>query len=114
MSGPFFNDLWRLMQNQEFQYFKSNYMKNWSDVETLFLYITMYEYIDKEFYHRFHKKIDKEQMSHILCTIFTKPKIRRRALEMFRSYQSAESDSNQNLLPRLPSYLFCEEHKKLT
>ena len=102
--NAFIKDLCHLMNNPYFKQFKHRYMKEWSDVETLFLYIYMHEYISKEFSDRFAKKISDEQMSHILQLIFNTTELRKKSIELFRQYQNGST--KQNMLNRLPSYVF--------
>jgi len=119
--SEFLNDLCILMESAEFLYLRKQYMKEWSDVETMFMYIFMYEYITKEYQQRFHRKIQKEEMIQILQRIFCERELRKQVVQLFRNYQNhantilspspsplVEGD-NQNLIRRLPSYIFKKE-----
>ena len=132
---PFLDELCSLMASKEFQYFRNQYMKQWSDVETMFMYIYMHEYITKEFLTRFHRPISKEEMIEILQRIFSQRDLRQQAVLMFRNYQchadtillqhnqknqknqknnmiskldfvDKNNDKNEGTILRLPSFVF--------
>ena len=124
--SKFLNDLCTLMESPEFQYLREEYMKEWSDVETMFMYIFMYEYITKEYQQRFQRKINKGEMIQILQRIFCHRELRQQVVQLFRSYQNhantilsssprplpgdAPGGGDQgNLIRRLPSYIFNKE-----
>uniref|UniRef100_A0A6C0CYX5 Uncharacterized protein n=1 Tax=viral metagenome TaxID=1070528 RepID=A0A6C0CYX5_9ZZZZ len=119
--SKFLNDLCTLMESPEFLYLRQQYMKEWSDVETMFMYIFMYEYITKEYQQRFHRNIKKEEMIHILQRIFSHRELRQQVVQLFRSYQNhantilssspPPNDDNHNLIRRLPSYIFKKENE---
>jgi len=121
--SEFLNDLCTLMESHEFRYLRQQYMKEWSDVETMFMYIFMYEYITKEYQQRFHRNIKKEEMIHILQRIFCHRELRQQVVQLFRSYQNhantilssspspLDGENNQNLIRRLPSYIFKKENE---
>jgi hypothetical protein len=88
----FLEELCNLMSSREFKYFREKYMKQWSDVETMFMYIYIHEYISVEYKRRFLKEITKEEMMNILRRIFLTPELRRQAVVMFRSYQAHADD----------------------
>lgn len=110
--NPFFKDLYQLMNNPLFKHFKTQYMKEWTDVETLFLYIYMYEYIATEFNLRFKADIDEKQMIQILQLIFTSPDLRKKSIALFRQYQQNQTypriknSSSSKKMEKLPSYVF--------
>lgn len=107
--NPFFKDLCQLMNNPLFKHFKHQYMKEWTDVETLFLYIYMYEYITTEFTLRFKTDIDEKQMTNILQLIFNSPDLRKKSIELFRQYQQNKTYpriTSSKKIDRLPSYVF--------
>jgi hypothetical protein len=100
------------MNNPLFKHFKTQYMKEWTDVETLFLYIYMYEYIATEFNLRFKADIDEKQMIQILQLIFTSPDLRKKSIALFRQYQQNQTypriknSSSSKKMEKLPSYVF--------
>ena len=128
----FLDELCSLMASKEFQYFRNQYMKQWSDVETMFMYIYMHEYITKEFLNRFRRPITKEEMIEILQRIFSQRDLRQQAVLMFRNYQchadtillqhnqknnnmiskldfndkNDKNDKNDGTILRLPSFVF--------
>jgi hypothetical protein len=128
----FLDELCSLMASKEFKYFRNQYMKQWSDVETMFMYIYMHEYITKEFLTRFHRPISKEEMIEILQRIFSQRDLRQQAVLMFRNYQchadtillqhnqknqknnmiskldfvDKNNDKNEGTILRLPSFVF--------
>ena len=110
-SIDFFSDLYALMNNPDFRYFKGHYMKTWSDVETLFMYIVVYDYIAKEYTSRYSAAIDQDRMRTILRYVFSNKAYRSKVIQLFREYQSSQAKIESfsipdNSLPRLPSYVF--------
>ena len=85
----FLMDLCRLMSDSGFQEFKQKYIRDWSDMETVILFMNMYEYFSKEYFHRFHKPIEDQQMVTLLQFVFSNPKLRKKAIRVFRDYQSS-------------------------
>jgi len=125
-SNDFFKDFCAMISNPDFQYFRQKYMKDWSDVETLFLYLTTTDLIRVEYKSRYSKPIENNQLCLVLQQIFSSNVLRKIAIERFRDYQTSgarfitpldeddkgllpphSSSQNQEILPRrLPSYVF--------
>ena len=101
--NPFLTDFCRLMHNHDFKSFKDNYMKDWSDVETIFLYIYVYDYIAAEFRTRFGKEIMDDQMTKTLKLVFTHPDLRKSVVQIFRNFQDHRRKGE---FPSLPSFVF--------
>lgn len=99
----FLTDFCRLMHNKDFRTFKENYMKDWSDVETVFMYIYVYDYIAAEFRTRFGKDIMDDQMANILRLVFTNVDLTRSVVQIFRNFQNHQLKGD---MPSLPSFLF--------
>jgi len=125
-NNDFFKDFCSMISNPDFQFFRQKYMKDWSDVETLFLYLTTTDLIRAEYKSRYSKPIENDQLCLVLQQIFSSNVLRKIAIDRFRDYQtsgarfitSSDDDSkgllpppsssqNQDILPRrLPSYVF--------
>ena len=125
-NNDFFKDFCAMISNPDFQFFRQKYMKDWSDVETLFLYLTTTDLIRAEYKSRYSKPIDNDQLCLVLQQIFSSNVLRKIAIDRFRDYQTSgarfitpsddddkgmlpppSSSQNQEILPRrLPSYVF--------
>jgi hypothetical protein len=113
-----------MISNPDFQYFRQKYMKDWSDVETLFLYLTTADLIRAEYKSRYSKPIENDQLCLVLKQVFSTQGLRKIAIERFRDYQTSgarfitpldnDTASHRHLpsptkevVPRrLPSYIF--------
>jgi len=116
-SNPFLDSLCGLLRSPQFQGFRQHYLRDWSDVETLFLYIRTAETVMLEYEHRVHEPITDDKLKEILQYIFATPQLRRRAIEIFREDQingpmlpSTRTTTNEASMRRLPSYVFATVH----
>ena len=125
-NNDFFKDFCAMISNPDFQFFRQKYMKDWSDVETLFLYLTTTDLIRTEYKSRYSKPIENDQLCLVLQQIFSSNVLRKIAIDRFRDYQTSgarfitssgddskgllpppSSSHNEDILPRrLPSYVF--------
>lgn len=90
-NNSFLQDLCRLMDQTVFQEFRKKYIRDWSDMETVLLFMNMYEYFSNEYFHRFQQKISDDQMAALLQFVFNDRTLRRRAISVFRKYQASPS-----------------------
>jgi len=88
MEAPtFLMDLCLLMDDERFRHFQEKYLDQWSDVETLFLYIYMFSYLQKRYQLKFGQPMEKDKMILLLQHIFKDKILRERAVLLFRQYQ---------------------------
>lgn len=92
----FLQDLCRLMNQTAFQEFKTKYIRDWSDMETVLLFMNMYEYFSNEYFHRFQHKMSDEQMVSLLRFVFNDRTMRRKAIQVFRKYQASPNTKFQD------------------
>lgn len=85
--NPFLVDLCNLMRNEEFMYFRQHYMKDWSDIETIFMFMFVYDYISTEYSKRFHRSITDCEMTRALQLVFTSHQVRP-IVQAFREMQN--------------------------
>ena len=112
--NPFLDCLCGLLRSPQFQVFRQHYLRDWSDVETLFLYIRTAETVMLEYENRVNQPITDDKLKEILQYIFATPQLRRRAIEIFREDQirgpmlpsSSTATTNDASMRRLPSYVF--------
>jgi hypothetical protein len=102
--NPFLCDFVTLMHNGQFQEFRHKYMKDWSDVETVFMYIYVYEFLSHEFRKQFHRSITDKELIKALQSIFSESDLRKTVVHMFRQFQQNEAGD----CPQLPN-----SHKKI-
>jgi len=107
--GRFFLDLIGLLSNPQFQYIRQTYMKTWSDVETLMMYIFVSELITIEYQKRYQHTISPDRLANLLGAIFDHHEHRQKAVQLFRHYQKCDMSVEKftdKEMPRLPSGLF--------
>lgn len=113
-SSPFLDSLCGLLRSPTFQAFRHQYLRDWSDVETLFLYIRTAETVMLEYEQRAHEPLTDDRLKNILKYIFATPVLRRRAVEIFREDQiqnnpqlpASTTSTTDASMRRLPSYVF--------
>jgi len=98
ISNQFFNDLYNLMNNKEFNLFYTKYFNNWDNITTLILYFKLYETINNYFYINYNRKITKKELTYILHHIFTNTILRTIIIQKFTQFKTnSESQLNFNI-----------------
>ena len=88
ISSPFLRDLVEIMNNENFKVFYDNYMNDFSEMETIFFYMKLYETIQFEYNSRYNKKLDDGKMIKLLYNIMNDSELRKFALELFGNFRS--------------------------
>ena len=88
ISSPFLRDLVEIMNNENFKVFYDNYMNDFSEMETIFFYMKLYETIQFEYNSRYNKKLDDGKMIKLLYNIMNDSQLRKFALELFGNFRS--------------------------
>lgn len=115
----FLNDLSYVMTTPSFQQFFRTYMKDWSDTETLCLYIYLSQYILGQYRERYGEDMSPCQLETALRYVFETPSVRREAVTLFRHYQENDvrhtkrrrrvrhkTHTTQETLVKIPSSVF--------
>ena len=89
--NKFFNDLENIMSNSEFKNFYDEYFKNFNDIKVILLYMKLYETIQKEYFEKNNKKIEKELLAYIIKNLMM-DNITRKAI--FKSFNTFTDEKN--------------------
>lgn len=93
-TNPFYQDLVALMTSPSFQQFSSKYMRSWTDVETVLIYVKLYEslaqYLDAP--HDIMAVIDRVMNTDLA---------RKRVIQGFRDFQKGAATTL--VLPKAPT-----------
>ena len=90
--NKFFYDLEKIMKNNEFSSFYNTYFKNFNDIKTVLIYMKLYETIEKEYFTRYNKPIEKEILAKMMKEVMTNTPTRKHILKSFYEF----SDPNNN------------------
>ena len=61
-NNNFISDLCNLMNNNVFKSFYKKYCNTWLNVNTIIMYMKLYEIIEISYYNKFNKKITQKEM----------------------------------------------------
>jgi len=118
--SPYIEKVCAFVKNPDFQSFRQEYLRSWSDIEMLFLYLTTADMIMVQFQNRYGNEISSSKLHDALKIVFATSTLRKKAVDVFRERQIANDphimapptplpvsdQENNNNLRRLPSYVF--------
>jgi hypothetical protein len=118
--SPYIEKVCAFVKNPDFQSFRQEYLRSWSDIEMLFLYLTTADMIMVQFQNRYGNEISSSKLHDALKIVFATSTLRKKAVDVFRERQIAKdphimappppltvsNQENNNNLRRLPSYVF--------
>tara|TARA_A100001015_G_scaffold314141_1_gene422934 strand:+ start:91 stop:483 length:393 start_codon:yes stop_codon:yes gene_type:complete len=88
INSPFLRDLVEIMNNENFKEFYEKYMNDFTEMETIFFYMKLYETIQFEYNSRYNKKLDDGKIIQLLYNIMNSSDLRKFALELFGNFKS--------------------------
>lgn len=103
--NDFFQGLDIVMSNNDFRPFYDKYFKNITDVNTVILYMKLYETIQKEYKNVYNIDIQKELLVYMMKELMSDNNTRKNILESFHKYSNSKnSTDNKNLLDIFEQY----------
>jgi hypothetical protein len=101
--NDFFNGLNNIMSNNDFRLFYDKYFGDITDVNTVILYMKLYETIQKEYKTIYNVDIQKELLVYMMKELMSDNNTRKNILESFYNY-SNNKNNNKNLLDIFEQY----------
>ena len=90
----FFSDLCLLMKNPQFSNFYNAHFNDWSDIQSIIVYMKLYSTISHSFRSQYNRDITDEEMTFMLHNIMTNSKSRKFVFDIFNKYKSSFNNSN--------------------
>ncbi len=99
--NQFFQKIESLMKDEKFRSFYDEYFKSSIDIQTVILYLKLYETLEYEYESKYQQPIPKELMAYTIQSIFTDKKMRGYTMESFQQFTDniELSKKNGHLLP---------------
>jgi hypothetical protein len=94
--NKFFSNLDKLMQDKDFRDFYDQYFKSYTDIQTVILYMKLYQTLEDEYEKRFNEKIPKELLAFTMKEIFVDNKMRKITMESFNNFMNNYEDAKKN------------------
>lgn len=94
--NKFFNDLENIMSNCEFKKFYDEYFKNFNDIKVILLYMKLYETIQKEYFEKNNKEIEKELLAYIIKNLMMDNITRKAIFKSFNTFTDEKSIINNS------------------
>ncbi len=94
--NEFFSKLDKLMQDKDFREFYDKYFKSYTDVQTVILYMKLYQTLENEYEKRFNEKIPKELLAFTMKEIFVDNTMRKITMESFNNFMNNYEDAKKN------------------
>ena len=90
-NNNFISDLCNLMNNNVFKSFYKKYCNTWLNVNTIIMYMKLYEIIEISYYNKFNKKITQKEMLFILNNIIKNSILREIVVNNYQIYKSTNT-----------------------
>ncbi len=94
--NDFFSKLDKLMQDKDFREFYDKYFKSYTDIQTVLLYMKLYQTLESEYEKRFDEKIPKELLAFTMKEIFVDNRMRKITMESFNNFMNNYEDAKKN------------------
>lgn len=96
--NDFFNELDFVMNDDNFRSFYSKYFKDFNDIKTVILYMKLYETIQKEYFERNNKDIERELLAYMIRELMNNENSRKIIFSSFQNFTDINSTSKKYLL----------------
>lgn len=87
--NKFFEDLYLLMNNNLFREFFNKYFTSWDEINTIILYLKLYETIEYFYRQKYNKNINKNHINILLYNLFINSILRKIILNNYELYKSS-------------------------
>ena len=94
-TNSFFQDLCRLMKNNDFRNFYDTYFNDWSEIQVMIFYMKLYSTIQYEYQKRYNSEISDTLMTYMLHKIMTTSESRKYAFELFQNFKDIDHNKTQ-------------------
>tara|TARA_B100001175_G_C19456662_1_gene614173 strand:+ start:472 stop:801 length:330 start_codon:yes stop_codon:yes gene_type:complete len=101
-NSSFFKDLLFLMNNSTFKSFYKKYCDTWTNINTVIMYLKLYEIIEISYYNKFNKKISHKDMLFILNNIIKNSILRQIVINNYNIYKT---NNTQHLITNNIKYI---------
>lgn len=101
-NSSFFKDLLFLMNNSTFKSFYKKYCDTWTNINTVIMYLKLYEIIEISYYNKFNKKISHKDMLFILNNIIKNSILREIVINNYNIYKT---NNTQHLITNNIKYI---------
>jgi hypothetical protein len=96
--NDFFNELDFVMNDDNFRSFYSKYFKDFNDIKTVILYMKLYETIQKEYFERNNKDIERELLAYMIRELMNNEISRKHIFSSFQNFTDINNTSKKYLL----------------
>ena len=90
-NNNFIYDLCKLMNSSIFKSFYKKYCNTWLNINTIVMYLKLYEIIEISYYNKFNKKITQKEMLYILNNIIKNSILREIVVNNYKIYKSTNT-----------------------
>lgn len=94
--NEFISQLNIVMQDKNFRDFYDKYFKSFTDIQTVILYMKLYQTLEKEYENRFNEPIPNELMAFTLKEIFVNNTMRKITMESFNNFMNNYEDAKKS------------------
>ena len=94
--NDFFRELNLTMENMDFKIFYEKYFKNFSDIQTVILYMKLYETIKIEYLEKNGQEIEKEFLAYIMKELMSDDISRKNIINSFQNF--SENKHNKKFI----------------
>lgn len=96
--NDFFNELDFVMNDDNFRSFYSKYFKDFNDIKTIVLYMKLYETIQKEYFERNNKDIERELLAYMIRELMNNENSRKHIFTSFQNFTDINITNGKYLL----------------
>ena len=96
--NDFFNGLNQVMSNNDFREFYDKYFKDSSDIDTVIMYMKLYETLQKEYRSIYNNDIQKELLVYMMKELMSDSITRKKILDSFHKYCNNKNNTNNKYL----------------
>lgn len=97
----FFKDLDEIMNDEQFRGFMDKYSRQWGELETILMYVKLYDTIEKEYMNKYNKPISRKVIIGLIMEMMSNGETRSVIARSYNDFKNKTEDFSKYFLENM-------------